>query len=90
MKTHTIEFALVALGLLSHQLVAAENADSGAQPILCQGEYQTEAQAVEQLARMAATYSNLDEWRARAAAIRKQIRVGANSIHCRNAPRSTR
>ena len=77
MKTYTIELALVALGLLSHQLVAAENAERVAQPILCQGEYQTEAQAVEQLSRMAATYSNLDEWRARAAAIRKQIRVGA-------------
>ena len=77
MKTYTIGLALVALGLLSHQLVAAENAETGAKPILCQGEYQTEAQAVEQLARMAATYSNLDEWRSRAAAIRKQIRVGA-------------
>lgn len=46
-------------------------------PILCQGEYQTEQQAVEQLARIAATYSTCDEWQARAAKIRQQILSGA-------------
>lgn len=44
---------------------------------LCQGNYHSEADAVKQLARLAATYSNLNEWRARAAKIRKQILVGA-------------
>lgn len=46
-------------------------------PILCRGYYHSEAAAVEQLARMAATYSNLAEWKARAARIRRQILVGA-------------
>ena len=47
-------------------------------PILCRGYYQSEEDAIEQLARMAATYSHLDEWKDRAAKVRKQILVGAN------------
>lgn len=58
-------------------LNAADATPSDEKPILCQGNYQTEAEAVAQLARMASTYSNLDEWKERAAAIRKQILVGA-------------
>lgn len=46
-------------------------------PILCRGYYQSEDEAVEQLARMASTYSNLDEWKDRAARVRRQILVGA-------------
>lgn len=46
-------------------------------PILCRGHYHSEAQAVAQLRRMAATYANLKQWKARAAKIRKQILVGA-------------
>jgi hypothetical protein len=76
MKT-TIHFsAVVALTLIT-SAVASEERKSPDEPILCQGEWQTEAEAVEQLARMAATYSNKDEWQARAAKIRKQILVGA-------------
>jgi hypothetical protein len=76
MKIHTA--ALVAVAFLTCQLAAKEEAPAESEePILCQGEYQTEEQAVEQLARMAATYSNRDEWQARAAKIRKQILVGA-------------
>lgn len=50
---------------------------SASKPILCQGHYQTEAEAVRQLDRLASTYSNLKEWKERAAKIRKQILVGA-------------
>lgn len=46
-------------------------------PILCQGHYHSEADAVKQLARMSATYGTLAEWQTRAASIRKQILVGA-------------
>ncbi len=46
-------------------------------PILCQGNYHSEADAVRQLARMASTYSNLNEWRARARKFRTQILGGA-------------
>ncbi|MFP6613110.1 MAG: acetylxylan esterase [Pirellulales bacterium] len=47
-------------------------------PILCRGNYHSEADAVKQLGRMAATYANLKEWKQRAAKVRKQILVGAN------------
>ena len=47
-------------------------------PILCRGYYHSEQDAIEQLARMAASYTNLDEWRDRATRVRKQILVGAN------------
>ncbi len=48
-----------------------------AEPILCRGNYHSEADAIRQLERLAATYSNLAEWKQRAAKIRKQILVGA-------------
>jgi hypothetical protein len=51
---------------------------AAAKPILCQGNYQTEAEAIQQLERMAATYSNLKEWKSRAGKIRQQILQGAN------------
>ncbi len=47
-------------------------------PTLCRGYYQSEAEAVKQLERLAKTYSNQKEWKARAAAIRAQILGGAN------------
>ncbi len=47
-------------------------------PTLCQGNYQTEEEAVKQLERLAATYSNEKEWKERAAKIRKQILTAAN------------
>ena len=47
-------------------------------PILCRGHYHSEAEAIKQLQRMAATYANLEEWKDRAARIRKQILVGAD------------
>src|SRR5688500_4903580 len=76
MKTHFA--ALFAVAFVTCRLAAEEKSPAeSSEPILCQGEYQTEAQAVEQLARMAATYSNREEWLARAAKIRKQILVGA-------------
>ncbi|QDT08102.1 alpha/beta hydrolase family protein [Planctomycetes bacterium K23_9] len=46
-------------------------------PTLCQGNYHSEADAVEQLERMGATFSTLDEWKQRAEKIRKQILQGA-------------
>ncbi|MBT4725502.1 MAG: acetylxylan esterase [Planctomycetaceae bacterium] len=53
--------------------VAAEPA----KPILCVGHYHSEDDAVKQLARMAATYSTLNQWEQRANKVRKQILMGA-------------
>ena len=65
---------MLALVPLTLTLLAA---GQDQKPILCRGNYHSEADAVKQLSRLAATYSNLEEWKARAASIRKQILVGA-------------
>lgn len=46
-------------------------------PRLCQGAYQTEEAARQQLARFSQTYSDLDGWKRRAATIREGILQGA-------------
>lgn len=70
---HLMVFYLVFV-TLPHVAAARE---SPARPILCQGHYQSEADAVQQLKRMAATFSTRQEWQERAARIRNQILVGA-------------
>ena len=60
---------------LSFALFAKDGANE--KPILCQGNYHSEADAVAQLQRLAATHSNLTEWKVRAAAVRKQILLGS-------------
>ncbi len=53
--------------------VSTSPATEPTKPILCQGHYHSEADAVKQLARMSATFDNLPQWQTRAANIRKQI-----------------
>jgi hypothetical protein len=62
---------LLSLTLIAFATSAAEK------PTLCVGNYHSEADAVKQLARLAATHSNLTEWKTRAAAVRRQILTGA-------------
>ena len=69
MKRLFISLTLIAF--TSFSLIAAEK------PTLCVGNYHSEADAVKQLARLAATHSNLAEWKTRAAAVRLQILTGA-------------
>ena len=69
MKRLFISLTLIAFG--SFPLIAAKK------PTLCVGNYHSEADAVKQLARLAATHSNLAEWKTRAAAVRRQILTGA-------------
>ena len=76
MKQHFVLIVAVILAASTSIASAADKAQ--AEPILCRGNYHSEADAVKQLARMAATYKNLDQWKARAANIRKQILTGAN------------
>lgn len=73
MSSHRLIAFVTLLGVST--ACAAEKQDPA--PILCRGNYHSEADAIQQLARMAATYSNLTEWKARAAKVRKQILVGA-------------
>lgn len=69
----------VALLTVCSHLDASDESDQTAvpEPVLCQGHYQTEAEAILQLERMASTYSNLEEWQDRASRIRQQILTGA-------------
>ena len=59
--------------------VPAQNAQEK-KPQLCQGNYQTEEQAKEQLARFAQSYSNREQWQARAERIREGILRGAELL----------
>ena len=79
MKSHFLTISVIALVVPVHVSTAEDQEKPKAtpQPILCRGHYHSEEDAVKQLARMAATYSNLEEWKTRAARIRKQILVGA-------------
>jgi dienelactone hydrolase len=63
---------------LSWPAQAQKEADD--KPQLCVGDYQTEAQAKEQLARFARTYSNQAEWQQRAQRIREGILRGAELV----------
>jgi len=75
-KVCTVAVVVVAFGQLGGLVKGAEEK----KPILCQGNYQTEEQAKEQLAKFAASYSNLDEWKSRAANIREGILRGAELL----------
>lgn len=79
MRGHFLTIGVIVLAVPMHVSMAGgqEKPEATPQPILCRGNYHSEEDAVKQLARMAATYSNLEEWRTRAAKIRKQILVGA-------------
>ena len=72
-----ISSILIAFSLLTN-LMGQDNTNTQAESILCQGNYQTELEAIEQLKRMGATYGNLYQWNNRAETIRKQILRGAN------------
>lgn len=50
-------------------------------PTLCVGYYQSEEEAKEQLAKFAASYKNLKEWKIRAKNIREGILRGAELLH---------
>ncbi len=73
MQLHRFAGFIVLLG--SATLLA--DVKNNAAPILCRGNDHSEEEAIEQLARMSATYSNLAGWKDRAARVRKQILVGA-------------
>ena len=69
---------VVLCALLTIVIAAQQNASRNSnEPILCQGNYHSEEEAVRQLKRMSATFSNLEQWQERAARIRQQILKGA-------------
>jgi hypothetical protein len=74
-KTIIIGISLLMLGFLFPMQGAEEK-----KPQLCQGNYQTEEEAKEQLTRFAKTYSTLEQWKARAERIREGILRGAELL----------
>jgi hypothetical protein len=73
-------YRLFVVGLLMFVLTLSGRLVRGAQakkPQLCQGNYQSEEAAKEQLAKFARSYSNMAEWKARAERIREGILIGA-------------
>jgi hypothetical protein len=73
MKSLSLCLLSLLFGLPARSAVAAEPA----KPTLCVGHYHSEQDAVKQLARMAATYSTLQQWEERANKVRNQILSGA-------------
>jgi uncharacterized protein len=74
-------FIILALLLATVSRVPASDDKSAAEasgPTLCVGNYHSEADAVRQLERISATYSNLQQWQGRAENIRQQILTGMN------------
>ena len=70
-----ISVSILSLGFY-HPAKGAEEK----KPQLCQGNYQTEEEAKEQLAKFARSYSNLEQWKARAETIRECILSGAELL----------
>ncbi|MCM2370219.1 alpha/beta hydrolase family protein [Aporhodopirellula aestuarii] len=76
-------FAIFSIAILTAgRTVAAQegldlkDASAAETPTLCQGHWQSEAAARDQLARLARTYSTVEEWQHRAERIRTQILRG--------------
>jgi len=74
---------MVVIGILMFVIglstVQAQNAQEK-KPQLCQGNYQTEEQAKEQLAKFAQSYSSREQWQARAERIREGILRGTELL----------
>ena len=70
-------FILLPAILLAAAIAMSQDNNNDKQSFLCQGYYQTEAQAEAQLKRLGGKYKNADEWRARAERIRRGIVEGA-------------
>jgi len=71
-KTLVISISILVLGFFVPVPGAEEK-----KPQLCQGNYQSEEAAKEQLAKFAQSYSNLEQWKARAGQVREGILRGA-------------
>lgn len=75
-KKVVISVSVLVLGLSP---IPAQSAEEK-KPQLCQGNYQSEEAAKEQLARFAQSYSNLEQWKARAERTREGILRGTELL----------
>ncbi|MFT4557181.1 MAG: hypothetical protein ACI92S_002542 [Planctomycetaceae bacterium] len=79
LKMKLFHAAVLTVLLITQTVIARAQDTPGNIPgaVLCQGNYQTEDEAVRQLERLAATWTTQKDWTARAKQIRQQILVGA-------------
>jgi dienelactone hydrolase len=77
MIQHDYKHILVLMCFILVRVPGLAQEDTIVQSLLCQGNYQTEEEAVRQLERLAGQYHTLDEWKARAVMIRGGILKGA-------------
>jgi len=75
-KTVVISVSVLVLGLSPIPSQGAEEK----KPQLCQGNYQSEEAAKEQLAKFAQSYSNLEQWKERAEQVREGILRGTELL----------
>jgi len=75
-KTIVIGISMLMLGLSPIPV----RSDEEKKPQLCQGNYHSEEAAKEQLARFAKSYSNLEQWKARAEQVREGILRGVELL----------
>jgi hypothetical protein len=75
-KTMVISVSVFVFGLSPIPVQGAEEK----KPQLCQGNYHSEEAAKEQLAKFAQSYSNLEQWKARAEQVRKGILRGTELL----------
>lgn len=71
---------IVGISTLTIGFCRPTQGDDEKKPQLCQGNYQTEEEAKQQLAKFAQSYSNLEQWKKRAQRIRKNILRGAELL----------
>ena len=72
-----VHFSEEGSRLLAQQVANAVRRAINGKPQLCQGSWQSEADAVKQIGRLAGSWRTRAEWVARAARLKKQILVGA-------------
>jgi hypothetical protein len=74
-KTTVISILILSIGFF----VLVQGAEEK-KPQLCQGNYHSEEEAKEQLTKFAKSYSNLEQWKARAVQVREGILRGAELL----------
>jgi len=71
---------ILQISLLFPNDLVCQDSDIKKQSMLCQGYYQTEEEAKEQLRNFSKSYTNLEEWKTRAKQIREGILHGAELV----------
>lgn len=75
-----LKILILVLGIFVSSIVYSQDVSSTDQALLCQGYYQSETEAKQQLERFKKSYKNSEEWKKRAKLIRENILRGADLL----------